>query len=180
MTTFHLRLAGLATATLLLAGCASDADVAGPSEVDQEPPVSTEGNAPEDDEPVESRGAVRVNEATTYSITELRRCEPLDDEMIERELELQGFGEHDGERVQIDVYLQTLAGAPQNHVSWAGPEGVFGSDPLDGGRGDARVTWGPDDASVLGSATMFDALAGEERIMLDFDLEVPADTVACR
>lgn len=180
MKKFHIGLAGLATTALLLTGCSSDPDAPSQSEVDQEPPASTEENAPESNVPAESLGAVRVNEAITYSITELRRCEPIDDEMVERELELQGLGEHNGERIQIDVYLETIAGSPHNHFSWAGPEGVFGSDPLDGSDGDARVTWGPDNASVLGSATLFDSMTGEEQIMVDFDLEVPADTVACR
>ena len=180
MKKFPLGLAALVATTLFLTGCSSDSDAANPSADDPEAPVSTEENPSERSEPAEALGAVRVNETITYSITELRKCEPLVDDMIERELELQGVGEHDGGRIQIDVYLETIAGAPHDHFSWAGPEGVFGSDPLDGNDGDARITWGPDNASVLGSATLFDSMTGEKQILVDFELKVPAETVACR
>lgn len=175
-------LAALAAIALTVAGCASDD--AAPPPADQRSPSTSTSNAeqetPESAEPAEALGAVRVNDAITYSITELRKCEPFEDDMIERELELQGLGTHDGERIQLDIYLETIGGAPHNHFSWAGPEGVFGSDPLDGSSSDARITWGPDNASVLGSATLFDSMTGEERIMVDFDVQVPSETVACR
>ncbi len=44
-------------------------------------------------------------------------------EMLDRDLEVQGFGVHGGERVQIDVYVQKVAGQQLDEVSWAGPEG---------------------------------------------------------
>lgn|SRR5690554_964231 len=183
MKKFHHRFAALAAAALFLAGCSSaadaDADPPDSPETGQELPVSTDENSPESNESTEVLGAVRVNEAITYSIHELRRCEPLDDDMIESELDLQGLGEHDGERIQIDISLETIAGTPHNNFSWNGPEGVFGSDPLDGSDSDARITWGPDNASVLGSGTLFDSLTGDEQIFVDFDLQVPAETVTC-
>lgn len=179
MKKIPIGLAALGATALFLTSCSSDADVPNQSGTAQDPPTSTEENLPESNEPTEALGAVRVNEAVTYSITELRKCEPLDGDMIESELELQGLGEHDGERIQIDIYLETIAGTPHNHFSWNGPEGVFGSDPLDGSDSDAGITWGPDNASVLGSGTLFDSLTGEEQIFVDFDLQVPTEAVAC-
>lgn len=174
MKKVHIGLASLATTALLLSGCSSEPDVPNQSEVNQEPPASTEESAPESNEPAESLGAVRVNQAITYSITELRNCEPLNDGTIERELELQGFGEHEGERIQIDVYKQMVAGGAANEVSWSGPEGVFGSSDI------AQITWGPDGASVLGSSELVDSMTQTERLMISFDLQVPTETVACR
>lgn len=180
MKKFPLGLAALAATALLLASC-SGSDVLDPAEADQERHASTGENSsaskdssPEDVETGEALGTVRINDFTTYTITELRNCEPLSDGTIERELELQGFGQHEGTPVQIDVYKQMVAGNAGNEVSWSGPEGVFGSS------GSAQVTWGPDNASVLGSATLVDAQTQTEKIMLNFDLQVPAETVACR
>lgn len=152
------------------------------SEVDEpEQPPAAETDTAEDsaEEPEavssgEALGTVRINDSITYTITQLRKCDPYDDEFIERELELQGFGEHDGERVQVDVYIETIAGAPFHDVSWAGPEGAFGSD------GEANITWGADESNVLGSATLVDAWTQEEQLQLDFDLGVPAETATCR
>lgn len=174
MKKFHIGLASLAATALILTGCSSDPDDSSQSEVNQKSPTSTEGNTPESNEPAESLGTVRVNQAVTYSITELRNCEPLNDGTIERELELQGFGQYEGERIQIDVYKQMVAGNAGNDVSWSGPEGVFGSSTV------ATITWGPDGASVLGSSELVDSMTQTERLMISFDLQVPTETVACR
>lgn len=172
----------LATAALLLSGCSSDShepvltenspDESIVSEADSPENPTTDGEA--DAEPASILGTVRINDFTTYAITELRNCEPLNDGTIERELELQGFGEHDGERIQIDVYMQMVAGSAGNEVSWSGPEGVFGSSEI------ARITWGAGDMNVLGSSEMVDSMTQTERLMIGFDLQVPVDTVACR
>lgn len=125
----------------------------------------------EQDAPLASRGTVEVA-GTTYQITELRRCEPLQMEMFDRDLELQGSGEHDGQRVQIDVYVQKIAGQQSDDVSWAGPEGVFG------GPQDASVNY--DGNTVSGSATLVDGLTQEEELPVSFDLEVPSEILDCR
>lgn len=181
MKKFPIGLTALAAGALLLASCSSGSDELDPSEANQDSSVSTgessaEGNesSPEDVDAGEVLGTVRINDLTTYTITELRNCEPLDDGTIDRELELQGFGQHEGDRVQIDVYKQMVAGSAGNEVSWSGPEGVFGSS------GVAQITWGPDEANVLGSSTMVDGLTQTERIRVAFDMQVPAETVACR
>src|SRR5690606_13738842 len=109
---------------------------------------------------------------TTYDILEVRRCEPLQKEMLDRDLEVQGFGVHGGERVQIDVYVQEVAGQQLDEVSWAGPEGIFG------GPEDAAV---PFDGSVVrGSATVRDSLTQEQTLPVTFELEVPDEIVRCR
>jgi len=124
------------------------------------------------DEPGAELGTVSV-EGAVYSITELRNCVPLSDDVIEGELELQGIGTSaDGERVQIDVYVETLAGQPFNSVSWAGPEGVWGNPE------DAAITFAGD--RVSGSATLVEALTQEGALPIEFDLEVPADLIECR
>ena len=181
MKKFPIGVAALAATTLLLASCSSDSDVVDSTQGDQDSSVSTgedssESNdsSAEDAETGEALGTVRVNDFTTYTITELRNCEPLSDGTIERELELQGFGEHEGDRVQIDVYKQMVGGSAGNEISWSGPEGVFGSS------GVAQITWGPDSANVLGSSTMVDAQTQEEKIKVAFDLQVPDETVDCR
>lgn len=181
MKKFPIGFATLAVTALFLTGCSSDLDAPGSSENDQNESVITEDSPPENDdnslensETGEVLGVVRINDFTTYSITELRNCEPLNDGIIERELELQGFGQHEGERIQIDVYKQMVAGSAGNEVSWSGPEGVFGSSDI------AGITWAPDGASVLGSSELVDSMTQTERLMIDFDLQVPSETVACR
>lgn len=121
----------------------------------------------------EARGVVTVD-GITYEITEVRACEPLDDGTVERELELQGLGDFEGDRLQIDVYVQTVAGMPFDDVSWAGPEGIFG------GPDDADVTVADGGASVSGTATLHDAATHTETVQVEFDLEVPDEEVACR
>lgn len=125
----------------------------------------------EPDEPLASRGTVEVA-GTTYQITELRRCDPYEVEMFDVELELQGFGEHDGQRVQIDVYVQKIAGQQFDDVSWAGPEGVFG------GPEDALVDYDGD--TVSGTATLLETMHQEAKLPVTFDLEVPSEILDCR
>lgn len=175
-------LALLATAALLLSGCSSNPPEPVSTDNNPDESVVNEDDSPDvttpdgetDAEPASVLGTVRINDFTTYAITELRNCEPLNDGTIERELELQGFGEHEGERIQIDVYKQMIAGSAGNEVSWSGPEGVFGSSEV------ASITWGPGDTNVLGSSEMVDSMTQTERLMVGFDLQVPPDTVACR
>jgi hypothetical protein len=156
-----------------------DADVeAGDGTNPDEAPADGSEEAPggDDDatEPVGSEAVGTVTVAgTEYAISEVRRCEPLDEGGIERELELQGFGQSpDGERVQIDVYQQSIGGAPFDDVSWAGPEGVFG------GPDDADLTVDGDEVS--GSATLVDAMTQEESVAVSFTLPIPSDELACR
>ncbi len=198
MRTTTLRRAPVAavTAGLLLsvAACTSPAADSGTDEpAGAETQNTQEADAPADDEPAagdaenaptEEAGAgqdaagdvlglVTVDDVQ-YEITELRNCEPLQQEMVERELELQGLGEHDGERIQIDVYIEELAGAPYNDVAWSGPEGVFGTQES------ADVTLDAGGTSVRGVATLQGALTQTETVTIDFDLPVPAETIACR
>jgi len=131
---------------------------------------STDGSTGASDEVL---GTVTVD-GVAYEITTLRNCDPLDEGPIERELELQGLGDAEGERVQIDVYVQRIGGNPFDDVSWSGPEGVFGNPA------DARVEISADGTSVTGSATLDDAMTQTETIDVEFDLAVPADTISCR
>lgn len=127
---------------------------------------------PVDQEPLgEIVGHVEVA-GTIYDITEVRRCDPLQMEMLDRELEVQGFGVHGGERVQIDVYVQEVAGQRLDEVSWAGPEGVYG------GPEGASVSFDGD--TVSGSATLVDGLTQESTLAVSFDLEVPSEILDCR
>lgn len=180
-----LRAAALATTLLLTtAACGSDPDEGGAeaasvpadaatAETPTEPPPEEAAEPEEDTSAGQVRGVVTVD-GTSYDITELRNCEPIDDGTIERELELQGLGEHEGERVQIDVYLQKIAGTTLHEVSWAGPEGVFG------GPEDPNVTLDAAGTSVRGVATLFDSMTQTDTVEVDFDLEVPAETIDCR
>ena len=182
MKNLPVGIAALAFTTLMLGGCASASVEPSAPGSDSNHSATSEDVSPEssatDSEPVTEPGAalgtVRINQLTTYAITELRNCEPLKNGTIERELELQGFGEHNGEPIQIDVYRQKVAGSAANSVSWSGPEGVFGSSDV------ARITWAPEDANVLGSSELIDSLTQTEKILIGFDLQVPAETVACR
>lgn len=108
----------------------------------------------------------------TYEITQVRRCDPLQTDMVDRELEVQGLGEQDGQRVQIDVYVQQIAGTQLDDVSWAGPEGIFGSPE------DAQVVF--DGSTVSGSATLRDAHEHVETLAVSFELEVPDEILQCR
>src|SRR5690606_32184930 len=135
-------------------------------------PVATDsggaGDAAPDAEPEAVRGTVVVD-GVSYDMTTMRNCEPFEVEGIDVALELQGLGEHDGERVQVDVYIQTIGGMPSDDVSWAGPEGVYG------GSDDAAVTLDEAAGRVVGTATLKDSLTQTETIGIEFDLEVPAE-----
>ncbi len=114
-----------------------------------------------------------------YELHELRRCEPSDAEQIDRELELtaRGFvpageGHDGGDWVQLDVSVQQVAGMDLDQVSWAGPEGVFGTDA------DAGVSYEGD--RVSGTANMVDSLTLEGALSVTYDLEVPDEILDCR
>jgi len=168
MTTRTTRVAFAAASAVAAAALLSACEAGSPDEVDNETETITESGEPNTGSIL---GWVDVD-GVEYEITELRNCEPLNDGTIERELELQGFGEVDGDRVQIDVYVGTIGGAPFDDVAWNGPEGVFG-DP-----GQADVTL--DANRVAGSATLVDSLTQTETVAIEFDLEVPTELVACR
>lgn len=68
----------------------------------------------------------------------MRRCEPLNDGTIERELELQGLGEHDGQRIQIDVYKQMIAGQAAHEVSGLAQKVYLEAQILRQSRGDRK------------------------------------------
>lgn len=141
-------------------------------EADEAPAASDDAADPDPEAPpAATRGWVEV-EGTRYDITELRRCEPFEMDLLESELELTGLGESDGERVQIDVLVQTMAGMPADDVSWAGPEGIFG------GPEDADVSFTGD--RVSGTATLLESLMMEETLAVSFDLEVPTEIHECR
>ncbi|WP_407316470.1 hypothetical protein UQW22_09445 [Isoptericola halotolerans] len=186
--------AAAALTTLLVGGCAAgddtipdDDDVeesaagtetdaaAGPDgapETEPEATASDEGSGPEEpDDDGSSAGTVTVG-GIEYSLDEVRSCDPLQDAGIDRELELQGLGTHEGERVQVDVSVQTIGGAPFDDVSWAGPEGVFGSPES------AEVVH--EDGRIIGAATLVDGLTQTETVDVEFVMDVPAETVACR
>ncbi len=162
----------LATA-LVLAGCAADAEPPADSNgatVEEDAPAE---DAPESDEPNAAVLGTATVGGTSYDITELRNCEPLTQDMIESSLELQGFGETaDGERVQIDVYIQTIGGTPLDVVSWSGPEGVFGTQD----HADVQLA----DDRVSGSTIMVDAFTLEEELAIEYDLAVPSELIDCR
>lgn len=174
-----VALVALAAMAFVLAACGDDSDDADTSSSDRPPAENTdasddteEADAPEG--PSDGAEGTVVVDGTEYEITRLRNCDPLDDGTVERELELQGLGEVDGERVQIDIYVQTLNGVPLNDVSWAGPEGIFGGDA------DAAVEIAADGSSVTGSATLLDAMTHTETVDIEFDLAIPSETIACR
>jgi len=156
----------------VLAGCAADAgeEPADAPAAEEDAPAEEAPDAAEPDAAVV--GTVTVG-GTTYSVTELRNCEPLEQEGIERELELQGLGQSDdGERVQIDVYVQEIGGAPFDDVSWNGPEGVNGA-PADA---DVQLT----DDRVTGTATLVESLTQAGALPIEFDLDVPGELIGCR
>lgn len=126
---------------------------------------------------------------TTYEITELRNCEPLDlGDGMERLLELQGLGRDGGERVQIDVYVSDGPAGGLHEVSWNGPEGVRGNQALELG-GDwldnAQTALGSPpvaltDERVSGALPVLDAMTQDDPVDLAFDLPVPAERISCR
>lgn len=188
-----LAVAALALVAMGCGGDDDDSDEATPSdppaESDESPNDSSDAEADGEDvdgSDTDTAGAgllgTVVVDGVEYEITELYNCDPLDDGTIERSLELQGLGESDGERVQIDIVIQQIAGVSMDDVSWSGPEGVFagpaGSD-VDG-PATVDVALINDGAIVTGSATLVDAMGEDETIGVGFNLEVPVDTIACR
>jgi hypothetical protein len=141
---------------------------------------TTDGDgASEPPEDLEVLGSVTVDNQE-YQLHEVRRCIPLEAEGVERELELQarGFvsaGEgYDGEDwVQLDVAKQTIAGAPYDDVSWAGPEGVFGSTVQP-----SEVVFSG--TMATGRGTLVDALTQEATVTVSFMVDVPEEEIDCR
>ncbi len=184
----RIRPLGIAAATtllLVLTACGSDTDEpdgiaeqSAEETADDADPVAAEEQVAEEEttepDPASAEQGIVIVDGTEYSITELRNCEPLDDGVFERELELQGLGEADGERVQIDVYLQQANGVDLHEVSWSGPEGVFG------GPENPNITLDAAGTSVRGVATLVDSMTQTETVQVDFDLAVPAETIDCR
>lgn len=120
-----------------------------------------------------------VVDGVEYELHELRRCEPTDVDQVERELELTargrmpaGEGYDGGDWVQIDVYVQDIGGADFDAVSWAGPEGVFGTNDA------ANVSYSGD--RVTGTAVLVDSLTQEQTISVTYDVEVPEELLDCR
>jgi hypothetical protein len=120
-------------------------------------------------------GAGAVGTATvdgvTYALDRTWRCEPVEVAGFTYDLELQAFGSHEGDRIQLDVYL---GGVLDVDVSWAGPEGIFGGPDPDA----ASADWA--DGRVTGTAVIQDAWEGEDHVEISFDVEVPDETDACR
>ena len=170
---------GAVAALALMTGCGAEtvehdissepADAAASSEQEDAATETREESLPA----TQTQGTVTVD-GTSYGPLEMRACDPLNDGVVERELELQGTGSHEGTSTQVDVYVQTVGGQPMNDVSWAGPEGVFGS-PLD-----LDLTVDDAAARVYGTAILQDAMTFEDTISIEFDVEIPADTIACR
>lgn len=189
----------------LLAGCGDDGDgdatpapdaqddgAVGP-EGEAEAEVDGEGeDAGAGDAPSEGGGAGTVTvDGTQYAIDETRTCDPaeIDVAMVERELELQGLGSAGDDRVQIDVYIEELAGSPSQQVSWSGPEGIYSSTASGVGSG-----WTDLDANepldgppievagdrVAGEVTMTSATGEGDPITISFDLGVPGEFSVCR
>lgn len=126
---------------------------------------------------------------STYAITELRNCEPLEMAGLEGELELQGFGRADDDsRVQVDVSISGNAAGALHEVSWSGPEGVRGNQAMEAGGawtdnmqtslGSPPIELGDD--RVSGAMPVLDAMTQDDPIDLAFDLEVPSELIACR
>ena len=172
---------GAIAALVLVAGCGADPVAGGPSSESVNEAASSEREqtateTPDGSEPAaqeQAQGQVTVD-GVSYSLDSVHACDPLNDGLVERELELQGTGTHEGDRLQVDVYVQTVGGQPMNDVAWAGPEGIFG-DPRD-------LDLSVDDAAarVSGTATLHDAMTQVETINIEFDVRIPSDTVACR
>lgn len=163
-------------AAFALAGCATGTEA--PTEpngstVESDAPVDEAPETAEGDEPSATVLGTATVGGTSYDITELRNCEPLNQDAVESSLELQGFGETaDGERVQIDVYIQTIGGTPLDVVSWSGPEGVFGTQD----HADVQLA----DNRVSGSAIMLDSFTLEDELAIEYDLAVPNELIDCR
>jgi len=153
-------------------GTATPGAPAQAEDADSEAEAAETESSAESDAPADIIGSVIVD-GVEYGISQVSRCEPFEDQNIDRELELQGFGQApDGSRVQIDVYVQQIAGMPFDDVSWAGPEGVYGNPD------DASVE--ASDSHVQGTATLNDARGDGTTIEVSFDLPVPAELFACR
>lgn len=194
--------AGLVLAAALLAGCSAqdapamgaggsaegsgdspsaepDATATQAATSEPSPEAELSGDGGEAPEVLEVMGSVTVDNQE-YQLHEIRRCIPLETEGVERELELQarGFvsaGEgYDGEDwVQLDVAKQTIAGARYDDVSWAGPEGVYGStvEP-------SEVVFSG--TMATGRGTLVDALTQEATVTVSFMVDVPGEEIDCR
>ncbi|MDN4480902.1 hypothetical protein [Demequina muriae] len=190
----------LAASGLLLAGCSGDAGEAAASDASTSPTpaeVASETAVPEPSaDPADDAGAGDAGEAETeasadtvrgtavvagveYELHDVRRCEPTDVDQVDRELELtargvmpEGEGHDGGDWVQIDVYVQQIAGMDFDQVSWAGPEGVFGTNDA------TEVTYSGE--RVSGTAAMVDGLTQTETLTVAYDIEVPDEIIDCR
>ena len=134
-------------------------------------------------------GTVTVD-GTTYGLDAAMQCDPTDTgvEVLERSLEAVFWSQTSDGRIQLDVYIEEFGGIPAQSVSWAGPEGIYGSSITQLGgtwTGDNDDTYADAPVSVdgtraTGSLTLWDAMTMEESIDLDFDVTFPAELTSCR
>lgn len=149
-----------------------------------QPETSDEGDpssGSEADAEREIVGEITVG-ITPYQLHEVWRCIPSEVEGLDRVLELQARGVvpagtgYDGEDwVQVDVHVQEVAGAPYNEVSWAGPEGVFGSSVQP-----AEVVYVEGATTLVARGTLADALTQEDTVSVSLTVEVPEEAIDCR
>lgn len=178
MKRMNLALGAIA-ALVLVTGCGADPVTDDTAIEPSNEAASSEHEHVAAESPDESESATQTQGRVTvdgvaYDLDSVHACDPLNDGLVERELELQGTGTHDGDRFQVDVYVQTVGGQPMNDVAWSGPEGIFG-DPRE-----LHLTVDDAASHVSGTATLHDAMTQEETISIEFDVQIPSDTVACR
>lgn len=170
---------GASAALLLLSGCGTDAaapdsstqstnEAALPTSESAAPQVA-EASEPE----ARDYGHVTVD-GVTHVLGSVRACDPLNEGLVERELELQGLGTSNGSRIQLDVYVQKIAGQQINDVAWSGPEGVFGNPRH------LKISVDETESRISGSAALHDAQTQEQLIDIEFNMPIPSETVACR
>ena len=161
---------------------------AAPAEGADSPSTETEpsdegasGGEPETDAEREIVGEITVG-MTPYQLHEVWLCTPSEVEGFDRVLELQARGYvpagtgYDGEDwVQVDVHVQEVAGTPYDDLSWAGPEGVFGSSVQP-----AEVVYFEGATTLVARGTLADALTQEETVSASLSVAVPEEEIDCR
>lgn len=123
------------------------------------------------------------------AMQEARRCEPMDAQNIERDLDLQVIGQGPEGRVQLDIVMEEAGGMPRQALSLTLPDGrVLANDaqdlgsgwedqrqqampgpPIDVSAGTARVDW-----------VVYDPVGEQDELAVRVEVDVPATTTACR
>jgi hypothetical protein len=175
-----------------------DAEEPGTSADDPEQPEAEPGDGAGQDGSGRDTSAPAVEPGPAGLVTidgqgiamqEARRCESMDAQNIERDLDLRVIGERSDGRVQLDIVVEDVGGMPRQALSLTLPDGrVLANDAQDFGSGweDQRQQAMPGPPIRVSGGTalvdwvVYDPVGDDDELAVRVEVEVPQTTSTCR